>query len=242
MTLRKIEAKGLVKYFDSRKVVDGLSINVSNGEVVGLLGPNGAGKTTTFFMIVGMHKPDDGKIFLDSTDITAMPVYKRARAGITYLPQEPSIFRKLTVWENLEIVLESTELPGRERNEKIKSLLNEMGLTNLSHHKAYTLSGGERRRLEIARALAVSPLFLLLDEPFTGVDPIAVNELKKIINTLKNKNIGVIISDHNVRETLSICDRAYIINKGKILAEGVPDFLINDENVKNHYLGEGFRM
>lgn len=242
MTLRKIEAKGLVKYFDSRKVVDGLSINVSNGEVVGLLGPNGAGKTTTFFMIAGMHKPDDGKIFLDSTDITTMPVYKRARAGITYLPQEPSIFRKLTVWENLEIVLESRELPGRERNEKIKSLLNEMGLTNLSHHKAYTLSGGERRRLEIARALAVSPLFLLLDEPFTGVDPIAVNELKKIINALKNKNIGVIISDHNVRETLSICDRAYIINKGKILAEGVPDFLINDENVKNHYLGEDFRM
>lgn len=242
MTLRKIEAKGLYKHFDGRMVVKGLSLSVSNGEVVGLLGPNGAGKTTSFFMIVGIYKPDDGKVFLDSTDITLFPVYKRARAGITYLPQESSVFKKLTVRENLQIVLESTKLSRSEIDTRIKHLLNEMGLLNLSHHKAYTLSGGERRRLEIARALAVNPVFLLLDEPFTGVDPIAVNEIKKIITDLKNKNIGVIISDHNVRETLSICDRAYIINEGTILAEGVPEVLINDERVKSHYLGHDFKM
>ncbi len=242
MNLRKIEAIDLLKYFDGRKVVNGVTMNVTNGEVVGLLGPNGAGKTTTFFMIVGMYKPDGGKIFLDGKDITSLPVYQRARAGITYLPQEPSIFRKLTVKDNLKIVLESLGLSKEEIESKIKGLLADMGLVNLSHHKAYTLSGGERRRLEIARALAVSPLFLLLDEPFTGVDPIAVNEIKKIITALKNRNIGVIISDHNVRETLSICDRAYIINEGKIFAEGVPEVLIHDELVRAQYLGKDFRM
>lgn len=242
MNLRKIEAIELFKYFDGRRVVNGVNLNVTNGEIVGLLGPNGAGKTTTFFMIVGMYKPDGGKILLDSTDITSMPVYQRARSGITYLPQESSVFRKLTVKENLQIVLEALGLSKTEMELKIKTLLTDMGLINLSHHKAYTLSGGERRRLEIARALAVSPLFLLLDEPFTGVDPIAVNEIKKIIGELKNRGIGVIISDHNVRETLSICDRAYIINEGKIFAEGVPEFLIHDENVREHYLGQNFRM
>lgn len=242
MNLRKIEAIELFKYFDGRKVVDSLNLNITNGEIVGLLGPNGAGKTTTFFMIVGMYKPDGGKILFDSNDITSLPVYQRARSGITYLPQESSIFRKLTIKENLQIVLESLGFSKTEMEEKIKTLLTDMGLINLSHHKAYTLSGGERRRLEIARALAVSPVFLLLDEPFTGVDPIAVNEIKKIINALKNRNIGVIISDHNVRETLSVCDRAYIINEGKIFAEGVPEFLIHDENVKAHYLGQNFRM
>lgn len=242
MNLRKIEAMDLFKYFDGRSVVNGVNLNITNGEIVGLLGPNGAGKTTTFFMIVGMYKPDGGKILLDTKDITTLPVYQRARAGITYLPQESSIFRKLTVKENLQIVMESLGLSKVEMEVKIKNLLTDMGLINLSHQKAYTLSGGERRRLEIARALAVSPVFLLLDEPFTGVDPIAVNEIKKIITALKNRNIGVIISDHNVRETLSICDRAYIINEGKIFAEGVPEFLINDENVKEHYLGQNFRM
>jgi lipopolysaccharide export system ATP-binding protein len=242
MNLRKIEAIDLFKYFDGRRVVNGVNLNVTNGEIVGLLGPNGAGKTTTFFMIVGMYKPDSGKILLDSKDITSLPVYQRARAGITYLPQESSIFRKLSVKDNLKIVLESLGVTKIEMEAKIKTLLTDMGLLNLSHNKAYTLSGGERRRLEIARALAVSPVFLLLDEPFTGVDPIAVNEIKKIIIALKNRNIGVIISDHNVRETLSICDRAYIINEGKIFAEGVPEFLIHDENVKAHYLGENFRM
>ncbi len=242
MNLRKIEAIDLFKYFDGRRVVNGVTLNVTNGEVVGLLGPNGAGKTTTFFMIVGIYKPDGGKILLDGKDITSLPVYQRARAGITYLPQESSIFRKLTVKDNLKIVLESLELSKIEMEAKIKRILIDMGLINLSHNKAYTLSGGERRRLEIARALAVSPLFLLLDEPFTGVDPIAVNEIKKIISTLKDRNIGVIISDHNVRETLSICDRAYIINEGKIFAEGVPEVLIHDELVKTHYLGQDFRM
>jgi len=242
MNFKKIEARSLYKYFNGRRVVDGLCLEVTNGEVVGLLGPNGAGKTTTFFMIAGLYRPDEGKILFDSKDITDMPVYRRAHAGITYLPQESSVFRKLTVEENMRIVLESLSLTKQEIETRIRTLLSEMGLNDLSHNKAYTLSGGERRRLEIARALAVSPSFLLLDEPFTGVDPIAVNEIKKIIGELKKKNIGVIISDHNVRETLSICDRAYIINEGKILAEGVPEVLIRDEKVRDHYLGQDFRM
>ncbi|HEY4715944.1 MAG TPA: LPS export ABC transporter ATP-binding protein [bacterium] len=242
MNLRKIEAKSLSKFFNGRKIVDGLSISVMNGEIVGLLGPNGAGKTTTFFMIAGMYKPDGGKIFLDNKDMTDKPVFQRARYGITYLPQDTSVFKKMSVRENIQVVLEATGMNNSEIERVIKQLQDELDLKDLSYQKAYTLSGGERRRLEIARALSVSPAFLLLDEPFTGVDPIAVSEIKKIITNLKNKNIGVIISDHNVRETLSICDRAYIINDGKILAEGVPDYLLHNEKVKEHYLGTDFKI
>ncbi|HBI47716.1 MAG TPA: LPS export ABC transporter ATP-binding protein, partial [Smithella sp.] len=218
-----LSAKGLTKIYNKRKVVNQIDLSISPGEVVGLLGPNGAGKTTTFYMIVGLIKPDVGEIFLDGENITKSPMYLRARKGLNYLPQEPSIFRKLTVEENILAILETLDLREEERNERLEELLRELDLTGLAKNNAYSLSGGERRRVEITRALVTHPKYILLDEPFAGIDPLAVADIQKIIEKLKNKGIGIIISDHNVRETLSCCDRAYIVNEGAILVEGPPD-------------------
>ena len=213
-------ARGLTKIYNKRKVVNQIDLSISPGEVVGLLGPNGAGKTTTFYMIVGLVKPDAGEIFLDGENITGFPMYLRARKGLNYLPQEPSIFRKLTVEENILAILETLDLQEDERKERLRELLRELDLTSLAKNHAYSLSGGERRRVEITRALVTSPKYILLDEPFAGIDPLAVADIQKIIEKLKLKGIGIIISDHNVRETLSCCDRAYIVNEGTILVEG----------------------
>lgn len=233
-------AKGLTKIYNKRKVVNNIDLLISPGEVVGLLGPNGAGKTTTFYMIVGLIKPDDGEIFLNGEDIGRYPMYKRARRGLNYLPQEPSIFRKLTVEENIMAILETLDLPEDERKEKLKELLGELDLTGLAKNHAYSLSGGERRRVEITRALVTSPKYILLDEPFAGIDPLAVADIQKIIAKLKAKGIGIIISDHNVRETLSCCDRAYIVNEGAILVEGDPETIANSELARKFYFGEDF--
>lgn len=235
-------AKGLTKIYSKRKVVNGINLSISPGEVVGLLGPNGAGKTTTFYMIVGLIKPDDGEIFLDGEDIGRYPMYKRARRGLNYLPQEPSIFRKLTVEENIMSILETLDLQEEERREKLKDLLGELDLTSLAKNNAYSLSGGERRRVEITRALVTSPKYILLDEPFAGIDPLAVADIQKIIAKLKAKGIGIIISDHNVRETLSCCDRAYIVNEGAILVEGEPEVIANSELARKFYFGEDFSL
>ncbi|OCC14549.1 Lipopolysaccharide ABC transporter, ATP-binding protein LptB [Dissulfuribacter thermophilus] len=237
-----LESKDLVKKFKERKVVDKLCVKIKPGTVVGLLGPNGAGKTTSFLMVAGLLRPDSGKVFLDGEDITELPIHKRAQKGITYLPQEPSVFRGLTVMENLEIVFEARGIQGETRKKMAEELLEEFGLSHLASQKASSLSGGERRRVEVARALSTSPKFVLLDEPFAGVDPISVEELQKIITDLKTKGIGIFISDHNVRETLTVCDHAYILNRGQILIEGPPEIIARDERARNIYLGTGFKL
>ncbi|RLB03048.1 MAG: LPS export ABC transporter ATP-binding protein [Deltaproteobacteria bacterium] len=237
-----LEAKELVKVYGGRRVVDEVDMEVRSGEVVGLLGPNGAGKTTTFYMIIGFVKPEKGQVLLDGEEISHLPIHRRARKGITYLPQEPSVFRKLTVEENLLAILETLDLTPEERRERLEGLLEELGIAHLAKNKAYSLSGGERRRVEIARALVLDPLFILLDEPFAGIDPIAVLEIQRIIRDLKDRGIGVVVSDHNVRETLGVCDRAYILNEGKILEEGTPEEIVRNERVREVYLGEGFEL
>jgi lipopolysaccharide export system ATP-binding protein len=237
-----LEARGLQKSFWQRKVVDNVNLVINPGEVVGLLGPNGAGKTTTFYMVVGLLPPDRGRVLLDGTDITALPMYRRARRGIGYLPQESSVIRKLSVEDNLSVILEMLDLSHREREERKVALLRELGLDGLAKQRAYTLSGGERRRLEITRALITSPSFLLLDEPFTGIDPIAIAEIQDIISRLKGKGIGVLITDHNVRETLQITDRSYILYDGQILVSGTSKELATNERAREIYLGEKFSL
>jgi lipopolysaccharide export system ATP-binding protein len=237
-----LETKGLMKSYNGHRVVNGVDIVVKRGEIVGLLGPNGAGKTTTFYMIVGLIAPDKGKIIFDQEDITRFPIHKRSQFGIGYLSQESSIFRKLTVEENIMSILETLKLSPRERRSRLKLLLNELNIAHLAKKKAYMLSGGERRRLEITRALVTNPSFILLDEPFSGIDPIVVNEAQQIIKELKRKGIGILLTDHNVRETLSITDRAYLIAHGRILISGVAEDLINNPEAKKIYLGEKFRM
>ena len=240
--MHTLEAKGLSKHYGTRQVVKGLHLSVRAGEIVGLLGPNGAGKTTTFFMMVGLIKPDDGKIFLDSEDLTGLPMYRRARKGISYLPQEPSIFRKLSVEDNIRAVLEIKGDRPDEIRAEVDRLLIEFNLVDLARKEGYKLSGGERRKTEIARALAINPLFILFDEPFAGIDPLAILELKKMLNYLKSKGLGILITDHNVRDTLSITDRAYIISGGEILEQGTPDRIVADDKVKKIFLGEEFRL
>ena len=237
-----LSAKDLVKAYHGRKVVNGVSMNVSRGEVVGLLGPNGAGKTTSFYMIMGLIRPDSGSIFFEGEDVSKIPMFKRARRGMGYLAQEPSIFRKLTVKENIMAILETMEMTSRDRAERCEQLLSELELTHLSNQKAMTLSGGERRRLEITRALVTNPSFIMLDEPFSGVDPIAVYDVQQIIGQLKERNLGILITDHNVRETLSCVDRAYLMSEGAIVCEGPSDFLVNDEKAREVYLGPKFVM
>ncbi len=239
---KTLRSESLVKIYKKRKVVNKASVQVSKGEIVGLLGPNGAGKTTTFYMITGMIKPDAGKVFLDDEEITKVPMYKRARMGIGYLPQEASIFRRLTVEENILAVLEMTNLDKDARLKKCESLLDELSIAQIRKSKGFQLSGGERRRTEIARALATDPSFILLDEPFAGIDPIAVEDIMNIVANLKNRGIGILITDHNVHETLSIVDKAYILIDGVIFKQGSADNLANDEEVKKLYLGEKFRL
>lgn len=236
------EATAVAKSYSGRRVVNGISLAVRGGEVVGLLGPNGAGKTTTFHMLVGLVQPDEGRVLLNDDDLTEAPIYLRARAGISYLPQESSVFRRLTVEQNLLAVLQTLDLNGAEQKERADSLLKMLGVSHLASHKAFTLSGGERRRVEIARALVLSPYFLLLDEPFTGIDPIAVAEIQKIVRNLISTGIGILITDHNVRETLGICDRAYIVNEGSILEEGTPQTIADSPKARKFYLGEGFKF
>lgn len=238
----EIRAEGLVKRYGGRTVVNGVSLTVSRGQVVGLLGPNGAGKTTTFYMLVGLEQPQRGRVFIGDLDVTGWPIHRRARLGVSYLPQEASIFRKLTVEENLRAVLEVLPLSRKEREERLEELLSGFGLTALRRQKGYMLSGGERRRTEIARALATRPAFLLLDEPFTGVDPIAVAELQELIRAIRREGIGILVTDHNVRETLAICDRAYIVHAGRVLLEGPPDRLVGDPEARRFYLGESFSL
>ena len=237
-----LKAQGVTKSYLGRRAVDQIHLEVQSGEVVGLLGPNGAGKTTTFHMLAGLVRPEKGKVFLNENDLTSAPIYRRARAGISYLPQEPSIFRRLTVENNLLAILETLDLSRLEREARSKRLMRMLGITHLCKNMAYTLSGGERRRLEIARALVLSPFFVLLDEPFTGVDPIAVAEIQKIIRKLTTSGIGILITDHNVRETLGICDRAYLLNDGLILEEGSPDQITSSSKARKVYLGEGFKL
>jgi lipopolysaccharide export system ATP-binding protein len=237
-----LRAENLFKTYGRRNVVRGVSIEVKQGEIIGLLGPNGAGKTTTFYMTVGFVQPQSGKVFLDGKDITSLPMYKRSKLGIGYLPQEASIFRKLSVEDNIKAVLEMTELSKEEQASKLESLIDEFGLEKVRKSMGDTLSGGERRRTEIARALAVNPSFILLDEPFAGIDPIAVEDIQSIVWKLKNKNIGILITDHNVGETLSIIDRAYIMVDGQIFKEGGPEELANDQKVKELYLGQSFTL
>jgi lipopolysaccharide export system ATP-binding protein len=237
-----LKTEELTKSYGGRTVVRGVNLEIASGEVVGLLGPNGAGKTTTFSMVVGLTAPDSGRVLLDGGDLTDFPMYLRARKGIGYLPQEPSIFRGLTVEQNIYAILETLNLDGAKRRTRLRELLAELGLTPLAKSPAYTLSGGERRRVEITRALVMSPLFMLLDEPFAGIDPIAVTDIQKIIFHLKDRGIGVLITDHNVRETLRITDRAYIVHDGIIFRSGTPDGLAADEEVKRIYLGADFRL
>jgi|TARA_Y100001978_G_C23585985_1_gene381348 lipopolysaccharide export system ATP-binding protein len=237
-----LRTEHLMKQYRKRKVVNDVSISVSQGEIVGLLGPNGAGKTTTFYMVVGLISPDEGKIYLDSEDITRLPMYKRAQNGIGYLPQEASVFRTLTVEDNLRAVLEMTKLSKAEQKDKLESLLEEFSLNRVRKNMGNVLSGGERRRTEIARALAVDPHFILLDEPFAGVDPIAVEDIQEIVSKLKQRNIGILITDHNVDETLGITDRAYLLFEGKLLKAGTPQELAEDEMVRRLYLGKNFEL
>lgn len=240
--MHRLILQNLVKSYDGRKVVDNVTLVVNSGEVVGLLGPNGAGKTTTFYMVLGVQRPDSGAIFLDGEDITSMAIYLRARKGLQYLPQESSVFRKLTVAENILAILETLEPDPGRREERLQKLLRELRISHLANQKASALSGGERRRVEITRALVTSPLFIILDEPFAGIDPLAVNDIQNIIFQLKDRGLGVLISDHNVREALGVCDRAYILNEGVILEEGTPDHLVNSELAKRIYLGESFKL
>jgi lipopolysaccharide export system ATP-binding protein len=241
--MQTLATEEIGKSYKGRRVVNGVSLHVSQGEVVGLLGPNGAGKTTSFYMIVGLTPPDMGRILLDGADITTVPMYLRARNyGVSYLPQEPSVFRKLTVEENILAVLEAQPISWHERRERMERLIEQLGLGHIRKNRGYALSGGERRRVEIGRALCISPNFILLDEPFSGIDPIAVDDLQKIIFDLKNSGIGILITDHNVRETLSVTNRAYIINEGKIFRTGTPEELGNDPEVRRVYLGESFSL
>ncbi|MCM8800964.1 MAG: LPS export ABC transporter ATP-binding protein [Candidatus Omnitrophica bacterium] len=237
-----LEIKGLSKSYNGREVVKGIDLLVKRGEIVGLLGPNGAGKTTTFYMVVGIISPERGKIIFDNQDITSLPIHERARYGIGYLSQEPSVFRKLTVEENIMAILETLNISRKERKQRLEGLLEELKISHLRKNKAYTLSGGERRRLEITRALVTNPSFILLDEPFSGIDPILVNEAQEIIKELKNKGLGILLTDHNVRETLTITDRAYLIAEGRILISGTAQELINSPTARQIYLGEKFRM
>jgi len=234
--------ENLTKSFRRKKVVDRVNIEIRGGEVVGLLGPNGAGKTTIFYMIVGLLRPNEGRMYLNEEEITGLPMYLRARRGIGYLPQEPSVFRKLTVEENLMAILETLPLSREERRVRLEELLNELGLFSVRRQKAYSLSGGERRRVEITRALVLSPSFILLDEPFAGIDPIAVLDIQTIIRQLKSKGIGIIITDHNVRETLGVCDRAYILNEGRILVGGTPEQIARSRDARKIYLGDEFEL
>jgi lipopolysaccharide export system ATP-binding protein len=242
VSMGKLDAQGLVKIYAGRRVVNCIDLEINPGEVVGLLGPNGAGKTTTFYMIVGLVKPDGGTISLNGEDVSRCPMYVRARKGLNYLPQEPSIFRKLTVRQNIMAILETLPITPEEREDRMRELLAELDLTALAANKAYSLSGGERRRVEITRALVTSPKYVLLDEPFAGIDPLAVAEIGKIIIKLKMKGIGVIISDHNVRETLSVCDRAYIVNEGTVLVEGTPEQIAVSALARKIYFGDDFKF
>jgi lipopolysaccharide export system ATP-binding protein len=238
----KLQAVDLSKSYRGRKVVDDVELEIGQGEVVGLLGPNGAGKTTTFYILVGLARPDSGRVLLNDEEITDLPMYLRARSGISYLPQEPSVFRQLTSEENLLAVLETLPLTPEQQRDRLEELLVQMGLETVRTNKAYTLSGGERRRLEIARSLTLQPSFILLDEPFSGIDPLTVKDLQEIIRDLAKSGIGVLITDHNVRETLSVTDRAYILKNGKIFRKGRPDELSNDAEVRRVYLGDHFRL
>ena len=240
--MKTLETHEISKSYRGRRVVDDVTVHVQQGEVVGLLGPNGAGKTTSFYMIVGLISPDSGRISVDGQDITSLPMYQRARRGISYLPQEASVFRKLTVEENLMAILETLSMNNRERRETLDRLIDQLGLDKVRRSQGYMLSGGERRRVEIARSLVISPSFLLLDEPFSGIDPIQVLELQRIIFDLKRDGIGILVTDHNVRETLSVTDRAYIINNGRIFRAGSPEALGRDPEVKRIYLGESFEL
>ena len=237
-----LRTENLVKKYKKRTVVNEVSLSVEQGEIVGLLGPNGAGKSTSFYMIVGMISPNAGKVFLDDLEITKLPMYKRARAGVGYLTQEPSVFRTMNVRDNLMAVLQMTKLPVQEQKKRCENLMEEFGLTRLANSKGYTLSGGERRRTEIARAMATDPKFILLDEPFAGIDPIAVEDIMRIVTELKFRNIGVLITDHNVHETLSITDRSYLLFEGKILKAGTAEELANDPEARKLYLGERFKL
>ena len=237
-----IRAQALAKHYDAKVAVQDVSLTLQAGEIVGLLGPNGAGKTTTFYMVVGLIPATHGRVFLDGRNVTGMPMWQRARNGVGYLPQEASVFRKLTVWENVMAVVETLDLNERERRDRTAEQLTELGLEKLARQPAFTLSGGERRRLEIARALATSPRFLLMDEPFSGVDPISVAEVQAIIRKLKDRGIGILITDHNVRETLSIVDRAYLIHQGRVLVSGTPSEIVNNPESRRHYLGESFKL
>jgi lipopolysaccharide export system ATP-binding protein len=237
-----LRAEAVAKTYNGRRVVNAVNLNVTGGEVVGLLGPNGAGKTTTFHIMVGLVRPDEGKVLLNDTNVTGAPIYERARAGISYLPQESSVFRRMTVEDNLHAILQTLDLTSDQRRDRCESLLNMLGVAHLAKHKAFTLSGGERRRVEIARALVLSPFFILLDEPFTGIDPIAVAEIQRIIRNLITTGIGILITDHNVRETLGICDRAYILNDGAILEQGTPAEISSSSKARKFYLGEGFKF
>ncbi|MDD5087777.1 MAG: LPS export ABC transporter ATP-binding protein [bacterium] len=237
-----LRGENLVKFYGRRKVVDGVSVSVSTGEIVGLLGPNGAGKTTTFYMVTGIIKPNGGQVLFGRRPITRLPMYRRARLGIGYLSQEPSVFRKLTVEQNLLCILEFMPLTRRDRKERMEALLEEFRLTHVRKSRGFQLSGGERRRVEIARSLVTDPKFMLLDEPFAGIDPIAVNDIQHIVMSLKGRGIGVLITDHNVHETLAITDRSYLIHSGRLLKEGSAEFLANDEEARRIYLGEDFRL
>ena len=242
MEAHKIQAKNLVKIYGRRKVVDGLSMEMSQGEVVGILGPNGAGKTTTFYMILGLAKPNRGKVLLNGRDITHQPMYRRARLGLGYLAQAPSIFAKLSVRDNIMAILQTLKISRQERKERLESALEELNLTSLANQKAYTLSGGERRKLEITRSLVTKPTFIFMDEPFAGVDPIAVADIQSIIAYLCQRGIGILITDHNVRETLAICEHAYIVSEGQIIAAGTPEHILDNELVRKVYLGENFMV
>lgn len=237
-----LQAEDLVKIYNGKKVVDRVSIRLKRQEIVGLLGPNGAGKTTTFYMVVGLTQPNEGKVLLDGKDITRDPMYLRARKGINYLAQEPSVFRKLMVEENLLVILETLDIPPQERRVRLEELLAELKITHLAKQKASSLSGGERRRLEITRALVTEPRFMLLDEPFAGIDPLVLSDIQQIIRQLKDRGLGIIISDHNVRETLSVCDMAYIISEGIIIEQGPPEKIIQSEIARSVYLGENFNL
>lgn len=237
-----LASRGLCKSYKGRQVVCDISIEIRDGEIVGLLGPNGAGKTTTFYMIVGLAPPDSGTVTLNGEDITDLPMFLRARKGVSYLPQEPSVFRKLSVEENLYAITETLDLSPGEQDQRVNDLLEEFGIAHLRKHRAYTLSGGERRRLEIARSLVIKPAFILLDEPFAGIDPLAVLDIQRVVTHLRNREIGVLITDHNVRETLKITDRAYIIKEGNIFKTGTPSVLSSDLEVRRVYLGENFRL
>jgi lipopolysaccharide export system ATP-binding protein len=240
--ISRLVTNELVKYYRGRRVVNGVSLDLRRGEIVGLLGQNGAGKTTTFYMIMGLVRPEGGEILLDDTDVTELPMYQRARMGIGYLSQEPSVFRKLSVEDNVKAILETLDISNEEKEERLESLLGELGISHLRRSKAYTLSGGERRRVEIARALVTSPSFMLLDEPFSGIDPIAVSDIQSIITKLRTKDLGLLITDHNVRETLSITDRSYIMAEGRILVTGRPDELASNALAREAYLGESFSL